>query len=87
MTTYEQELHEDGLCAELVPVYTEDGVVSGRCKRPITDKVFMYRGYSDPIATPTQLPMCEGHAEEMVGWGAMSEAERLEWERHHDADH
>jgi hypothetical protein len=84
--TYETELHDEGLCAELVPVATEDGVVDGRCLRPVTGRVFMYRGYGDAEASPTRLPMCEGHAEELVGWGAMSGAEQAAWERRRDAE-
>jgi hypothetical protein len=78
---YEQELIAEGKCAELVWVRTEDGVVDGRCLQPISDKVWMYRGYSDPEPSPTTLPMCEGHAEERVGYGAMTEAEQATWER------
>jgi hypothetical protein len=81
--SYDAQLIAEGKCAEIVPVMTEDGPATGRCLRPITNKVYMYRGYGDAEASPTTLPMCEGHAEEMVGWGAMSEAERLAWERQH----
>lgn len=83
---YEQELIAEGLCPELVWVQTEDGVVDGRCLRPISTKTYLYRGYSDPVAVPTQLPACEGHAEERVGWGAMTEAEQADWEREHARD-
>jgi hypothetical protein len=82
---YEQELIEQGQCAEIVSVATEDGPVTGRCKLPITDRVFMYRGYGDPEARPTRLPMCEGHAEERVGWGAMSDLEQAAWERQEES--
>lgn len=78
---YEQDLHDEGKCAELVWVPTEDGPVTGRCQGPISDKVWMYKGYGDVEAAPTTLPMCEGHAEERVGWGAMTEAEQADWER------
>jgi len=80
MTCYETQLHDEGLCAELVPVLTEDGWTDGRCQAPITDRVFLYRGYGDE-ARPTRLPMCLGHAVERVGWGAMSEAEQAAYER------
>jgi hypothetical protein len=83
---YEQELIAEGKCAEVVWIDTEDGPVTGRCMGPITNRVFMYRGYSDPVAKPTTLPMCEGHAEEMVGWGAMTQQEQADWERRRDAD-
>lgn len=82
--SYEAELIAEGKCPELVWIQTEDGLVDGRCMRPITDKVYMYRGYSDPVATPTQLPCCESHAEERVGWGAKTEAEKIAWERRED---
>ncbi len=81
---YEAELIAGGKCPELVWIPTEDGMVDGRCMRPISDNVWMYRGYSDPVATPTKLPACESHAEERVGYGAMAEAERIEWERRED---
>lgn len=84
MTTYEQELIAEGMCPELVWIDTEDGRVDGRCMRPITDKVYMYKGYSDPEPYPTRLPACEGHAEAMVGYGAMTEAEKIAWERRED---
>ena len=83
--SYEQELIDEGRCAELVRVWSEDGPVTGRCRLPISDKVWLYRGYGDAEARPTQLPMCEGHAEERVGWGAMTEAQRADWEKREDA--
>lgn len=83
---YEQDLIERGLCPELVWVDTEDGPVTGRCQAPITDRWFMYRGYGDAEARPVQLPACEGHAEERVGWGVMTDAEQAEWEKRHDAE-
>ncbi len=82
--TYEAQLIAEGKCAELVWINTEDGPVDGRCMRPISDKVWMYRGYSDPKPYPTKLPMCEGHAEAAVGYGAMTEQERIAWERRED---
>lgn len=82
--SYEHELIEAGECPELVWIDTEDGPVTGRCGLPISDRVWLYRGYSDEVATPTTLPACDGHAEERVGWGVMSESERARWERIHD---
>lgn len=59
--SFEEELRVEGLCAELVPVPTEDGWVTGRCRLPIDDQ---------------ELGMCEGHAAEMRSWRSMSEEER-----------
>lgn len=81
---YEQELIRDGKCAELVWIPTEDGMIDGRCMEPITDQVFMFKAYSEPVARPTQLPMCLGHAEAAVGYSAMTELERIEWEKRED---
>lgn len=81
--SYEQDLIARGECPELVAIDTEDGPATGRCRAPISDAWFLYRGYGDAEARLTQLPACEGHAEERVGWGALSEAERLAWERQH----
>lgn len=82
--TYDETLISQGLCPDLVEIDTEDGPASGRCLRPISDKVYLYRAYGDTEARPTTLPACEGHAEERVGWGAMSETERVAWERSHE---
>lgn len=57
------------VCAEVVPVWTEDGPSDGRCGGP----VFGAEGFA-----------CEGHTEERRGWAAMSEAERYRWEAEAD---
>lgn len=67
--SYEQQLIEDGLCPEIVPVMTEDGPATGRCKAPIVDH---------------DVAACEGHAAEIRAWRAMSEFEKAQWEREHD---
>jgi hypothetical protein len=77
----DRELHDAGRCAELVPVPTEDGIVDGRCGRPISTRRFTYRTYSDPTPRTTTLPMCDGHAEDFVGWNALTGAEQLATER------
>jgi hypothetical protein len=82
--SYDAQLIAEGRCPDLVIIDTEDGPMSGRCLRPITDKIYLYRAYGDTEAHPTTLPACEGHAEERVGWGAMSEPERAAWERRQD---
>lgn len=53
------------VCGEIVPVWTEDGPATGRCRRPVLH---------DDIA-------CPGHADEIRGWRSMTEPERVAWER------
>lgn len=72
--SYEQELHAQGLCAEVVPVMTEDGPATGRCRRPV----------EDPNGDDFAQVCCPGHAEEMRSWRGMSELQRAMWERAHD---
>ncbi len=84
--SYEAQLHAEGKCAELVPVATEDGIVDGRCMRPIDPTVRTYRtSYTREIRQET-LPMCEGHADEYVGWGYLTEAEKAQWEKRLDQE-
>ena len=59
--SYESELIAQGLCPEVVPILTEDGPATGRCLAPIAD---------------FEVGACEGHAAEIRGWHAMSEAEK-----------
>lgn len=84
--SYEEDLIAEGKCPDLVWIDTEDGPQTDRCQAPVSDKVWLYRGYGDSEARPTRLPACEGHAEERVGWGAMTELERLAWERRRDEE-
>src|SRR5262249_6140128 len=58
------------VCSELVEVWTEDGRMDGRCGGPVAGD-----GWA-----------CEGHATEMEGWRAMSEADKLAWERRQDEE-
>ena len=64
---YEQDLIDQGLCPEVVPVLTEDGPATGRCM--------------GPIPPGSMHPACEGHAAEIGQWFALTEAEKLHWER------
>ena len=66
MSNYEQQLIEEGKCPELVWVHTEDGLVDGRCLRPITDE---------------EIGACERHAQERRQWMAMSEQQKALWEK------
>lgn len=68
--SYDQVLIERGECPELVWIYTEDGLVDGRCRAPIVPGGFA----------------CEGHTAEMEQWRAMSEPERAAWEKRRDED-
>lgn len=68
--SYDQELIDDGLCPEIVPIVTEDGPSDGRCLAPIVPG-----GYA-----------CPGHTEAIESWREMSEPEREYWERSHDED-
>lgn len=69
--TYDAMLIDRGECPELVWIDTEDGRVDGRCLAPITDD---------------EIGACEGHAAEIRGWHAMSEAEKCAWERRQDEE-
>jgi len=62
--SYDQQLVAEGLCPELVWIWTEDGKVDGRCMLPIVQGGFA----------------CEGHQEEILQWRRMSEAEKCAWE-------
>jgi hypothetical protein len=53
------------LCAEIVPVATEDGTISGRCGNPVV---------GDEGA-------CPGHAAVIASWREQTEAETITWER------
>lgn len=66
--TYDQELIQEGLCPEIVPILTEDGPTDGRCLAPVVPD-----GYA-----------CAGHTEAIESWRSMSEAERAYWEHQHD---
>lgn len=78
---YEQQLIEEGKCPELVWVPTEDGPVTGRCMAPIVEvTVPADPRYGD--TGPERVAFaCEGHSTEILGWRAMSEADKLAWER------
>lgn len=81
MTSYDQELIEQGKCADLVWVLTEDGPVTGRCQAPIVTVVIS----PDPRWGETEPQeaafACEGHSAERLGWLAMSEIEKADYER------
>lgn len=66
--TYDEQLIQEGVCPEIVPVWTEDGPSDGRCLAPVVPG-----GYA-----------CQPHTEAIEAWRAMSEAERAHWERQHD---
>lgn len=53
------------VCGEVVMVDTEDGPQSGRCRQPVLN---------NDLA-------CPGHADQIRGWRAQSEAEVVAWER------
>lgn len=57
------------VCSEIIEVWTEDGRQSGRCGEYAL----------------AETGACEPHSEERAAWIAMSEAERVHWEREHDA--
>jgi hypothetical protein len=59
--TYDEQLIDEGVCPELVPVFSEDfGWGDGRCLAPIVPGGFA----------------CPGHTAEIEAWRGMSEAER-----------
>jgi len=68
--TYDEQLIQEGVCPEIVPIVTEDGPSDGRCLAPIVPD-----GYA-----------CEGHTAAIESWRSMSEPERAYWERQHDDD-
>lgn len=81
---YEQELIEQGLCPDLVEVMTEDGPIVDRCRGPIvTVTVPPDPRYGDNEAEEVAFA-CEGHSAERLGWRAMTEIERIAWERRED---
>lgn len=53
------------VCSELVPIWTEDGRVTGRCGE---------------LAGPS-TGMCHTHADIVEGWRNQSEEDLIEWER------
>jgi hypothetical protein len=59
------------LCSDVIEVSTEDGPATGRCGYWI-DRDGAWG--------------CPGHEAETNGWLAMSEIERLAWERQHELD-
>jgi hypothetical protein len=54
------------LCSEVVPIATEDGIVSGRCG----GRVKGIDGFA-----------CEGHTRQIEGWREQSELDAIEWEQ------
>lgn len=81
---YEQELIEQGLCPDLVEIMTEDGFIVGRCEGPIvTVTVPPDSRYGETEAVEVAFA-CEGHSAERLGWRAMTEAQRITWERERD---
>ena len=56
------------VCGDFVQIDTEDGPISGRCGCNVVP----------------DLGACERHAEERQEWLAMSESERVMWEKSHD---
>jgi hypothetical protein len=84
--SYDAELIREGKCPEIVPILTEDGPATGRCLAPIvTVTVPPDSRYGETEATRAAFA-CEGHSEEILGWRAMPEFERLAWEVRTDAE-
>lgn len=77
----EAALRFQGLCAEIVMVPTEDGMVDGRCRGRNTTTLRPYKGYSDTAVTMELLPMCDGHADQRSHESRISEAEWAYLER------
>lgn len=63
--SYDTQLLEEGKCAEIVAVQTEDGLTDGRCMEPITD---------------LEVGACDFHADQIRSWHQMSEPEKAQWE-------
>jgi hypothetical protein len=84
--TYDAQLIADGQCPELVPVMTEDGPSDGRCLAPIVTVTVPPDPRYGETEAETVAFACEGHSAEILGWRAMSEVERIAWERRQDAE-
>lgn len=81
--SYEAELIAQGLCPEVIAIDTEDGPGTGRCRGPIVTVTIPPDSRYGETAPYTAAFACEGHSQEILGWRAMTELERCEWERRH----
>lgn len=82
--SYEQELLAEGKCPDLVEIMTEDGPVSGRCMAPIVEVPVPPDARYGETEPQSVAFACEGHTQERLGWRAMSEVEKADWERRND---
>lgn len=78
---YEQELIEQGLCPDLVMINTEDGPAAARCMGPIVEVTVPPDPRYGEIEPETVAFACEGHSAERLGWRALSETDKMSWER------
>lgn len=85
--SYEAELIANGQCPEVIAIDTEDGPGTGRCLGPIVTVTVAPDSRYGETEPSTAAVACGGHSQEILGWRAMSELERGEWERRHDAEY